>query len=186
MGIAKQQYDRPTFGPIEFYSNGKKSSFNFQNGKLIGEGISQAVKQQLNENFLEGNILIQTLSNENDIKEIFDFVSDRYNFFKSLSNRPKRVKYADSFYLNFKKVLAPYYQEIYQDYQNEIKDEFEIAGDEATRIQLESVLKELERENGPNIAEIENARFRKQITEGFLYGIPAIVCLVLIIKKLRS
>lgn len=200
MGIAKQQFDKPTFGPIQFESkySTQKSNFKFIDGKLSSGKIAEKVEEQMRKstintiiggqevNVKENEYLFGFFTQTRSIKQIFDFIDNRYRYYQSITNKSKKEKACDSFYLNFKKVLAPYYTEIYQDYKEEIQSQLESVGDEATRVQLESVLNQLERENGPDISEIENARFRKQITEGFLYGIPAIFCLVLIIKKLRS
>jgi len=185
MGIEKQQYDKPTF-TVYFSSNGYEHKISFVDGSLTYRNINPNVLIQLvKKTYLAGLIQLERFGPRN-IKEIYDGVTFAYNSVRRDRPRDKKTRYTDSFYLNFKKAIAPFYTEITENYKNAIESEIESSSDQATKNQLDVVLKELERENGPNIAEIENERFRSQLIEGFLYGIPAIICIVLIIKKIRS
>lgn len=186
MGIEKQQYDRPTFN-LYFSSNGYDHTITCVEGVFVRYSINPNVWNKISS---ESRSTLQVLTYESqgpfNIKQIWERISRQYTALRSRTQRDKATRYGDSLYLNIKKSLAPIYTEITKNYKNAIEAEIETSEDQATKEQLDVVLKELERENGPNIAEIENERFRSQLVEGFLYGIPAIVCIVLIIKKIRS
>jgi len=183
---AKEIYDKPTFD-LKFSSNGYSHAINFSNGVLTSKNINQEVLEKLNK-LTGGYSAVGKLEDFGpyNIKEIYDIISSKYNSVQYLKPRDKKTRYTDSFYLNFKKALAPIYTEIVNNYNAELEAGKEKAKDDQTKKAYDDLLTDLEAENGSNIADIERDRIIKGTIEGLLYGIPAIICIYLIIKKIRS
>jgi hypothetical protein len=195
------QYNKPTF-TLSFSSSYGQGNLEFVEGILVDSYISPDLKELMNRNEYthyvtgyqdlevttsEANYLIQMMSSRTfNIKQIYDFIDFRYEFYQNKTSRPKRVKATDSAYLGIKRSLGPIYQNIYSEYQNSIKALSEVVTDTQNNAILQDEIAEIEAVNGPNLAEIENDRFRKKMTELFLYGVPFIVALVLIIKKWKQ
>jgi hypothetical protein len=183
---AKEEFDKPNFDAVFKSRNGNTGTkISFTNGVGVIESIPADVKKSLTKLF-DYSLLTSFLSQENDIKEIFDYVNERYEYYKSQSRRTGDIKNADSFYLNLRKQISPAYSARYNAQKDEAEIKKEEAKDDQTKQAYDDFIKGLEAENGANIADLEKDKIVKGTIEGLLYVIPAIICIYLIIKKIRS
>jgi hypothetical protein len=183
---AKEIYDKPTFD-IKFSSNGYDHTIKCVEGVFVSYNINPNVWSKISS---DSQLTLKVLTYESqgpfNIKEIWEKISRQYTELRSRTQRDKATRYADSLFLNIKKALAPIYTEIVNNYKAELEKGKEEAKDEQTKKAYDDFITGLEAENGANIADIEKDRIIKGAIEGLLYGIPAIICIYLIIKKIRS
>jgi len=184
--LLRQAFNEPTFTVKVSTGGNEGGTYKFKNGVLESWTVSGDLKRDVNKNAGELDVFLESqLNRKNTLKQIFDIVKSRYETYRSMTPRNNRVRRADSFYKAFSNAVAPVYSANVNDRERILPLLDEYATSQADKEAIAEEKARLQAEFGPEI-EIRAERKKKIITEVFLYGVPAIIGLVLIIRKFKK
>lgn len=184
--LLREAFNKPSF-TVKFSTGGNEGgTYVFKNGVLESYVVTGDLKGDVNENNGEIDLILKgQLSRENNLQKIFEIVKSRYDVFRGMSSRPKKVRRADSFYKAFANALAPIYSANVNEREQILPLLQEYATSETEKQVLGEEMERLKSELAPEM-EIRKEKRAKIFTEVILYGVPALTGLILIIRKFRK